>query len=443
MTKARAVMAEILRNLLYANLMLAPVLFGQYYLAGGTVAILRALILFPLFFVTVPLRQIKHRLWKFLLPCLAFLVLVYQVGRLLPSAPPPAYLEAFPFLVLAQALLFGMFALMTLALTVYERMVRKSDITVGLLVASELLFILLFLNARADSSLRIALHFLSVFQLLFFIIHTQMENFEIAMRRYAESGKQPVDRISRLGNRLLAGFLLILGGIALLAPYGAIIANAILKGILAVIRFLASLIDFDHGEELPAVTTQPSATQGGDALPQAEPGMLAKILSYLFELLLQVIMVGIVIGLVVGFFYALYRLYRRFYTDRSVDGDIRVRLTRSKSDTTHISGQAIKIRRPRSGPGTTPAERIRRVFLRTVEGSVKAGRLTVKKSDTAEIISDKIAKGTKRDMGPLTDLYEKARYGPEDAVSREDVRDAREAAAGRAIVPPEKPKKGS
>ena len=439
MTKARTLTAEILRNLLYANLILAPVFFGQYYLAGGTAAVLRALILLPLFFLTVPLRQIRHRLWKFLLPCLAFLVFVYQVGRLLPTAPPPEFLEEFPFLMLAQALFFGFFALMTLVMTVYERMVKKADITIGLLVASEMLFFFLYLNAKADTSLRVALHFLSVAQLLLFVVHMQMENFEIAMHRYAESGQQPVDRISRLGNRLLAGFLLFLGGIALLAPYGAIIANAILQGVLAVVRFLAGLIDFDRGQEVPVVTPQPTSPQsGGEPLVPGEPGFLAKIFIYLVELLLQVLMIGMAIGLVVAFIYALYRLYRRFYTDRSVDGDIRVRLARSRSDTTRISGQALTLRRPRAGPGTTPAERIRRVFLKTVEGSVKAGRLTVKKSDTAEIISDKIAKGIKKDMTPLTALYEKARYGPEGAVSREDVRDARDAAAGRTSAPRDK-----
>ncbi len=427
MTKARASVKELLRNLLYADLGLALVIFGQYYLSGGKAAILRSLVLLPLFFVTIPMRNIHHRLWRFILPCLAYLYALYWLGRLLPSAAPEAWLAELPFLDMAQRVFFTLFGAYALLLTIYERFTKPAGITMGLLVATEALMVFLYLNAPAASALRVALHLLAVFHLMFYVIHMQMENFESAMFRYAESDKQPVDRISRLGNRLLLVFVAFLGGVALLAPYGAAIANAVLRGVLAVIRFFAGFLDFDHGEETPPTTapmTEPTEG-GGGGLPAAEPSAFMKILSAIIEFFLQLIMIAFVIAVIVGFFYLLYRLYRRFYTDRSQDGDVRIRLARTRSVATRAPGAAeLDRRRPRRGFGVSPAERIRRLFLQTVERTVKAGRATIRNSDTAEIISDKVGKGLRRDIGPLTEIYEKARYGPEGAVDREDVKNA-------------------
>jgi len=425
MTRSRSLVMEILRNLLLADLGLAVVFFGQYHLSGGAGAIWRALVLPPLFFLTVPIRKIHHRLWRFLLPCIAFFVLLYGVGRLLPSQPPAEWLEAFPFLAASQPVLFAFFAVYALGITVYERFFKPAGITIGYLIASVMLFFFLYLNAPADSPLRVALHFLSVFHLAFFVIHMQMENFASAMFRYAESGNQPVDRISNLGNRLLAGFLVFLGVVALFAPYGATAVTKVLNGLLAAIRFIVGLFQFGGGETTPTTVTPATETPGNSegGLPVVESSAFWRVMMQIVEIFLYIVLIVVLLALVAGFFYALYRLYRRFYTDRSVDGDIRIRLARSSADHARLSGsEKPSGKKPRRGPGATPADRIRRLFIRTVESAVKARRAEVRDSDTARIISDKVSQGLRRDLGSLPELYDKARYGPEGAVTREDVK---------------------
>ncbi|MBP7402422.1 MAG: hypothetical protein KBA30_07385 [Clostridia bacterium] len=427
MTRPRSVVMELLRNLLFADLGLGVILFGQYWLSGGTPAMLRALLLVPLFFLTIPLRGIRHRLWKFLLPCVAYFLLVYLVGRALPSRPPAEWLDRFPFLPAVQRVLFAMFAGYALVLTAYERFTKPAAITIGYLIASEMLFFFLYLNAPADSPLRVALHFLAVFHLVFFVIHMQMENFASAMFRYAESGKQPVDRISNLGNRMLAGFLVSLGAVALFAPYGAAAFGGLLRGLLAVVRFFGGLLSFDHGQPTPTTTapvTQP--TEGsGDGFPIVEPNAFMRILTAIIETVLTLLLYIVGAAIIAGLLYLLYRLYRRFYADRSVDGDVRIRLSRSREDHTRIAGTAARPKRPRGGWGASPAERIRRIFVRTVEGAVKSGRTTIRNSDTAGIIADKVARGVGRDMDALAALYDKARYGPEGSVTKDDASNAK------------------
>ena len=427
MPRSRSLVIEVLRNLLLADLGLAVVFFGQYHLSGGTDAIWRALVLPPLFFLTVPIRGIRHRVWRFLLPCLAYFALLYGIGRLLPSQPPAAWLEAFPFLAASQPVLFAFFAVYALVITVYERFFKPAGITIGYLIASVMFFFFLYLNAPADSPLRVALHFLSVFHLVFFVIHMQMENFASAMFRYAESGNQPVDRISTLGNSLLAGFLVFLGVVALFAPYGATAVTKLLNGLLAAIRFVVGLFRFGGGETTPTTVTPATEPPGetGGGLPAIESSAFWSVIMQIIEILLYVVLVAVLLAVIAGFFYALYRLYRRFYTDRSVDGDVRIRLTRTASDRTRVSGTpSSSIKKPRRGLGATPADRIRRLLSRTGDSAVKSRRAEVRDSDTAGIISDKVSHGLHRDLGSLPGLYDKARYGPEGAVTREDVKDA-------------------
>ncbi len=170
-------------------------------------------------------------------------------------------------------------------------------------------------------------------------------------------------------------------------------------------------------------TEPPGHSEGG--LPVVESSAFWRVMMQIVEIFLYIVLIVVLLALVAGFFYALYRLYRRFYTDRSVDGDIRIRLTRSSADHTRLSGsEKPSGKKPRRGPGATPADRIRRLFIRTVESAVKARRAEVRDSDTARIISDKVSQGLRKDLGSLPELYDKARYGPEGAVTREDVKAA-------------------
>ncbi len=426
MTRTRFLIMEILRNLLLANLCLAVVFFGQYHLSGGTAAILRALVLIPLFFLTWPMRKIRRRFWHFLFPVLAYFLFLYGVGRLLPSQPPAEWLDAFPFLAAAQAVLFAFFAVYALGITVFERFAKPADITVGYLIVSVMLFFFLYLNAPAASPLRVALHFLTVFHLVLFVIHMQMDNFSTAMYRYAASGKQPVDRISRLGNRLLTGFLLFLGAVALLAPYGATVINTLFRGLLAGIRWLTSWLRFSEG----TVATQPPAstpveTEQGDGLPVIEASLFWQIVTRIIEVILYVLMAACVIGAVAGLVYACIRIYRRFYEERATDGDVRIRLSRTRADRQRAPGSSpAGTAKPRRGLTSSPADRIRRLFIRTVERAAKARRIELRNSDTARVISDKVSHATSQDLIPLATLYDKARYGPAGAVTREDVKTA-------------------
>ncbi|HEY5466987.1 MAG TPA: hypothetical protein VIL27_08155, partial [Clostridia bacterium] len=171
MTRTRTAVTEILRNLLLLALPLGLVFTGQYYLAGGIPAVLRSLVLVPLYFVTLPMRQIRHRVWKFVLPCVVYLVAIFQLGLLLPSHPPEQYLAGLPLLASIQAVFFFAFAFYAVMVSVYERLSRPAIITGGYLLACEALYFVMYLTTASQSSLRVVLHILAVVFLMLFIIH--------------------------------------------------------------------------------------------------------------------------------------------------------------------------------------------------------------------------------------------------------------------------------
>jgi hypothetical protein len=213
---------------------------------------------------------------------------------------------------------------------------------------------------------------------------------------------------------MLAGYLVSLGAVALFAPYGAA-ASAACSGPCWrwSVLWRAALV---RPRTAVHPTTPPPVTQptegSGDGFPIVEPNAFIEHLTAIIETVLTLLLYIVEPRSSRGCS-TLYRLYRRFYADRSVAGTVRIRLPRSRR-TTPASRVRTTARRnaARRVGAPPPPTRIRGSLCGRWRGR-SVGRTTIGTATTPGFIADKVARGVGRDMDALAGCTTRARYGPE------------------------------
>ena len=250
--------------------------------------------------------------------------------------------------------------------------------------------------------------------LLIYFGEMHFTNVDETLDNVNEMLNQPEVKIRRFNNRILWVFL---AGTAVIAALAVIFrldkaVIAFFQGLLAVIRFLISLIPEPGNAPSSESFPEESFTPGEKEDWNLEPGEASN-----FWLFLEyVLIVAVVIAAVAGVIYGLYRFYKWYYSrkpDLVTSDDYEETSTYIEKKSTAFATPGVSLlERLR----LSPEKRVRRIYRKRLQTPMRQGEL--KPSDTPGEILTKLPS---EDLEVLSDIYEKARYS-EEGVTREDVR---------------------
>jgi hypothetical protein len=241
------------------------------------------------------------------------------------------------------------------------------------------------------------------------------------LARFVTMTSQPTGRIKRFNRFLLLGFVALLVAILLAAPFLHLeqiipwLASLLLLGVKKLFQFLLTLFPNGNGSEtVPSETTEPPEPTETGGLPDG--GEAPPWLVVVQEILIYLLMIGTAVILLIVVVSVLYSLYRRFYENRRSGPDILESLLPKFSSQIQENVRRGQIRWERLF-GRSPEQKIRRNYYRLVEELIRRG-LALDAGETprgiAELARAQIEESAAGAaiLAEMTDLYEKARYGP-------------------------------
>ena len=266
--------------------------------------------------------------------------------------------------------------------------------------------------------------YLGIVYLLLSVFRRHRMSLTARLARFVQMESQPTGRIKRFNHILLLIFSGILALTLLLAPALHLetvipwLASIILLGLRQLIQWLQSLAGSGDGPgPSPEPSPSPEPTEPGGLPPvPGEPAAWLIVLQQIFYYLVLAGTAVLLLGLIIV---TIYSIYRRFYQSRSNGSDVlEVLLPEFMSDIRQ------NIRRSRKAWaqqfGRSPEQKIRRYYYRLVDDLIRHG-LNLAPGDTPRDILEQIESGNRPMLSELTQIYEKARYGP-DLCTIEDAR---------------------
>lgn len=245
----------------------------------------------------------------------------------------------------------------------------------------------------------------------------------------------PVSRAFHLSFGLLAGYLGVLAAvICLLADRK--LADRIAAAIGGVLKtVIAFLFSFHLESEVEADTAMFGAAATGGMVPlpveDTAPSLLVQMLNALFIFMACVVTIILLVAIIIGFIRLVKNVFGKsvWKKEEKDEGarDVIESLMRPERK------EKKKVKEPGFGLFRTPAQAIRRQYIKTLEHKYRLVKeeKTEKliRSGTARECSAELFKGKQTETEEFSSLYEKARYSKE-ICSREDVRQMKRLSAG-------------
>jgi len=251
-----------------------------------------------------------------------------------------------------------------------------------------------------------------------YLVYSQTVRIDESLEVYQFSGKKPVAAILRFNNAILAVFLIPVVMFAALSPWlpldraASLLGQALLAGLRGLFWFIGWIMSFFNSEpETPMDETPPPAQEMAPMMEEASetPAWIAFI-EMLVNILMQIALVGLIAAAIA---YGAYRFYKRFIATRGSGAG-----GEDGGDISEYIGPKLALKPIAEALGgllrrlspKTEEEKIRRMYFKKVRWHIKRGA-EVKPADTAQEIAVKLRPA--EDIGELTSLYERARYGSE------------------------------
>lgn len=366
-------------------------------------------------FLTFIIRKISRRIWQWLGLSLILLLIPFYLP-LLPSIAE----QGWPRLIWGTA-----WTILTIrSLYLRLRHGNQTAPTGSLLAQALALLPVIGLNMAADwlgvAGLNRFYLILCVCYLMLALIRWQRVTLRRQLTRFAGIASQPTGRIRRTNQYWL---LLVLGAgaVLLLAAPGLqlhVLLIGLLQILLAVSRWIYTLFLVDQpAEPEPIVTPTPRPT-AYPLWPPAnqEPAAWLKVLQLVLNILATAVAVLAVIALVLTL---LIWIYRRFYARLPADTDQHESLQPAVSDLARERLQRTRTRWQQQF-GQSPAQRIRRLYYHLIESQIRHGLVYLPHLTPRQLLAS-LATDQFPQLLEIEALYEKARYGSDQACQDHDV----------------------
>ena len=248
----------------------------------------------------------------------------------------------------------------------------------------------------------------AIVAVLTYILWSHINNMDSLLASIAGISAQSAKDVVRFNNRIIAFFVFLAAGAALLT--WGLGAERLLGGLggllLAGIRFIAGLINYN--KSAPEISDMGVAEplEKAESAMMFERGEASPFMVYLEQVMMTLGKIAIVIGCIYLVFKLAVMLYRRFYTRGERDGDIKeiIKPDIKRESLNPFSGLLSR----RHGFGRGPAGKLRKQYYQKINSHIKNG-LEVKAHNTPGQIADSLRE--KENIDELTAMYEAARYG--------------------------------
>ena len=229
----------------------------------------------------------------------------------------------------------------------------------------------------------------------------------------------PYKAISR-NNNLLLGFSIVTSlifiSLCIILDYGKEIGAALSRGFKAFLTWIFSFFNYEPTVDYEVPESEPLGGGFGKFIPQAEED--SHIWYIIWQTLFYMVATVVTIFLIILVIKGIKEFYHLFNASRI---GIRDRLSRDKVEYLNPLGSSQdawgqKKKRLTLRERLTPAGRIRRMFVKYIEGGLSKKHETARTCDTPFEMEQRVSQGRERAFK----LYEKARYSSEP-VSSQDV----------------------
>jgi len=399
--------SELLFGILFESAMMAIILM----LAPSALLLLIFLLTAGLLLFWL-LRLVAGKIWHLLLPGV-----LLTAGPLLLEGLP-----VWPRVIFAVAMLILAFRAISKRLRPDPSNTEVPPFANTFAALGWLLLINLVASWQNLTGLEMATFYLGIVYLLLSIFRRHQLALNTRLMRFVTQQSQPTGRIKRFNHILLLAFAGLLALILLVSPALHLeevipwLASILLLGFKKLILWLQSLTGPGDGNG-PPTDPIPDPTEPGGLPPvPGEPAVWLVVLQQIFYYLLLIASAGLLLAILVA---AIYSIYRKFYENRSSGPDVfEVLLPRFADDIR----QGIRHRQSYWARqfGRSPEQKIRRYYYRLVGGLIRRG-INLLPGTTPRDIIELTGTGDRSTLAELSQIYEKARYGP-DLCTGDDVR---------------------
>ncbi|MCL2057251.1 MAG: hypothetical protein FWH02_08560 [Oscillospiraceae bacterium] len=396
MTQRRVFIRSLLGDIFFFGLAHSLICIGRYLPGGERITAISVLSLAVPFFLMVVSRRVVK---SFILFAAVHIALV-TLPLWLPIFLPLSMAERSLLLIALVAFLIYSFIVRLKGALVLET--GTAMFGAGALIITDVLL------ARLGNRELAALHLSWAFVfLLGNLLHDQILSVDSSMDILSGAAHQPIPSILRFNNALIAVFAVFVGGAAYLSgfmPLGRILGtagNILLEGLVWLLRLIPGR-EYAPEFEGPGPASAPPV-QAPPEFPDdvREPPAWLMLLGEIFY---YAVITAIAAGFLLLLLYSIFRLYRRFHTTRTQDGDVREYIG-PVPEARQIFGFIKKIR---LRVYDAEQNRVRRRYARKVRRNIRKGVQVALSDTTGEIY----AKLPKQDgMAELTREYNFVRYG--------------------------------
>lgn len=252
--------------------------------------------------------------------------------------------------------------------------------------------------------------------LLGYLICSQTFQVDYTLDILSKAANQPRKTMLRFNNGILVAFLIPVGVAALISPFLPLdrVVLAVGEVLRRFLRWLFTYIAAFFSGEAPVPEEAPLPDQSTDAFWATPPAETPYWLEVLEAIVYYVLNAAVLVGAIALVVYVIYRLYKRFHSTVTADGDVREyigpQLTREK-----LESRWRRFRDRLPSFGRDDRERVRRVYFRKVRAQIRKG-VDVQAADTTGEIRQKLAPS--EEFNTLTGQYNAARYGPDTDVTK-------------------------
>lgn len=393
MTARRILLRSMLVDLFFFTALYVPVAFALHIIFKSPDYSLWLLLLLPVCLIMSIIRLKINILSLFILAQLTL--------AMLPLLLPSDWI----FKIAASIMLLG-YAVYSFVL----RIKRDSELSIGVWITSlGLLALFSALGSYFSHDILPELNaFLALILTIGFFLYRQTKAVDDSLGIILKTARQPTKTILKFNNRIIGVFLAIMLVFALLSSL--LPAYEALSGVgtllLAAIRAIFSLFNFEGGGDDPVYTKPPALSVGGPidySMPGDNAPWLTAILNGLFYIAATAALI-FVLGLIVNSFY---KIYKAFYSENRktvLEGDTVEYIGVAEKHNSSIDGGFLRSIFPKK---QTEKDKIRREYKKRILWHKRRG-VDVTSPDTTGEIAQKVSQ--KENITELTDKYNKARY---------------------------------
>lgn len=366
-----------------------------------------AVILLPLAVSDYAIRHIRHLIFYILV----FLLCAVSMFFFADTLPEKIYLTAATFLIFV--------------IRVPARINKEKDLLQSPSLFCLIGFILVYFFGLIlpQEQLCQFSYPLTFCYLIVFILYTNLEQLEHYLDQNREIANLPGRQIMATNRVMLFIFMIfVLASMILLPATGiAKIFPYLGSALLWLIRKLTSLLPDKDPGEVPEPVPEPTAPQEQTQMfPIEDSG--PTILTWILNILAVLLLIALAVGLIAAIIYGIITLFRRFYQPIQENNDKQEFIREEKAD---ISAFAKVVKKePSLFFQFDPRAAIRKQYIKVIKKGIQAQTKNGVSGTIPETFTptelEQLAGITGQDTQKLLhELYEKARYAPDDCTKEE------------------------